>query len=127
MRKEMTVALSAALIAVASPALPQALTGGEDYTALDLLSPCQEADNDARWGAAAEAECEQYIIGYVDALRVTGGTGPDSGVCPPDVNTADEIRWAFMRWVHEDYSDRGEMAAKDALMSALRDSFPCEG
>ena len=36
---------------------------GDDYTAERLLSPCQEADNDARWGEAAETECEQYLLG----------------------------------------------------------------
>ncbi len=38
---------------------------GSGYSAGDLLSPCQESDNDARWGEAAETECEQYILGFV--------------------------------------------------------------
>lgn len=34
------------------------------------------------------------------------------GVCPPEVNTADEVRWAFMRWV------RGDQGNRTALPSA---------
>ena len=103
-----------------SPALAQ--TGG--YSAGDLLSPCQEADNDARWGEAAETECEQYIMGFVGALAATDA-GSAAGICPPDVNTADEIRWAFMRWVHASYSARRAMPANEALLSTLKDSFAC--
>ncbi len=95
------------------------------YMASDLLSPCQEADNDARWGEAAETECEQYIIGYVDALLATGAAGPGTAVCPPMVNTADEVRWAFMRWVHASYTKRKAMPAAQALMATLAENFPC--
>ena len=126
MRKEITAALGAMLIATATPALPESFSG-QSYSALDLLSPCQEADNDSRWGEAAETECEQYIMGFADALREVGMIGPDKGICPPEVNTADEIRWAFMRWVHADYSARKELSAADALLRALRDSFTCGG
>ena len=90
------------------------------YSAGDLLSPCQEADNDSRWGDAAETECEQYIMGFVDALDVMGASA-----CPPAQNTADEVRWAFMRWVHEDFSARKSLEAGPALMSALKDKFAC--
>ena len=99
---------------------------GADYKAGDLLSPCQEADNDARWGEAAETECEQYIMGFVDALKEVGGTGPEAGTCPPETNTADEVRWAYMRWVHADYTKRKAMPAADALLAMLKDSFKCE-
>ena len=51
--------------------------------------------------------------------------GGDSGICPPALNTADEVRWAFMRWVHADYSARGAMSASEAVHATLRDSFPC--
>lgn len=95
------------------------------YYAGDLLSPCQEADNDARWGEAAEVECEQYILGFVGALDVTG-TGKAAGICPPTVNTADEVRWAFMRWVHASYSKRKAMPAQDALLSTLSENYACE-
>lgn len=120
-------------LAFAASALVTQTTAGErsvlnihsDYTAEELLSPCQEADNDARWGQAAEIECEQYIIGYVDALEVTGAIGTETGVCLPEQNTADEVRWAFMRWVHESYSQRTKMKAANALLATMQDAFPC--
>ncbi len=111
---------------VTMPVWAQAQTaGGSAYSAADLLSPCQEADNDARWGAAAEVECEQYIVGFVDALTGAGATGPEAGICLPEVNVADEVRWAFMRWVHKSYSKNIAMSAADALLATLKDSFPC--
>ncbi len=114
-----------AVLALAGPAGADSFTGS-NYTAKDLLDVCQEADNDARLlGQAAEVECEQYVIGFADALREVGATGPEAGVCPPEVNTADEIRWAFMRWVHADFSNRKAMPASGAVLGTLRDSFPC--
>lgn len=109
------------------------LTGGQmvwaqsTYSAEELLSPCQEADNDSRWGAAAEAECEQYILGFVGALQLTGAAGPGTSVCLPEVNVADEVRWAFMRWVHGSYSQRKDMPASTGLMATLEESFACPG
>ena len=55
----------------------------------------------------------------------TGETG--KSVCPPKLNTADEVRWAFMRWVHGSYSKRKAMPAADALMATLKESFACKG
>ena len=103
------------LVLVASPG------NSHGYGADELLSSCSEADNDARWGEVAELECEQYILGFIDALRVTG----DTSVCAPELNTADEVRWAFMRWVHEDFSARKSLDAGPALMSALKEKFAC--
>ena len=114
--------LYAALAAGQASAVSSEQSG---YSAKDLLSPCQEADNDARWGEAAETECEQYILGFVHALAASGGTGGSSGICPPETNTADEVRWAFMRWVHGDYKARIDMSAADAMLGTLRDAFPC--
>lgn len=94
------------------------------YTALDLMAPCQEADNDARWGEFAETECEQYIMGFVGALKEVG-VKSEMGICAPEQNTADEVRWAFMRWVHGSYSERTKMAASTALMETLKENFPC--
>ena len=37
-------------------------------------------------------------------MREAGVTGKSGGVCLPKVNTADEVRWALMRWVHSDYA-----------------------
>ena len=99
---------------------------GLNYSAKDLLNVCTEADNDARLlGAAAEMECEQYILGFVDALAEVGAAGSGTDMCPPIVNTADEVRWAYMRWVHGAFSTRKVMSAADALLATLKDSFPC--
>ena len=125
MRKVTTI-LSAVLVAgFAGTAQADSFTGSS-YLAGELLSPCQESDNDSRWGAAAEAECEQYLIGFADALKEVGQIGPESGICPPEQNTADEIRWAFMRWVHASYTERTKMPAADAVLATLKESFPCE-
>ncbi|PSL20714.1 Rap1a/Tai family immunity protein [Shimia abyssi] len=97
----------------------------DNYKAMDLMSPCQEADNSARWGEAAETECEQYINGFVAALKATGNAGAGSMICPPEQNTPDEVRWAFMRWVHQDFSPRREMHASEALMETMKEAFPC--
>ena len=124
MRNASMILMAAVLAATASTAEADSFSGST-YTAGDLLSPCQEADNDARWGEAAEVECEQYLIGFADALKVVGQTGSEAGICPPEVNTADEIRWAFMRWVHKDYATRIAMPAAEALLTTLRESFTC--
>lgn len=125
-----SITLSGALAAIllVSPAMSgerSVLKIHSNYTTAELLSPCQEADNDARWGQAAEIECEQYIIGYVDALEVTGAIGSESGICLPEQNTADEVRWAFMRWVHQSYSERIKMMAANAVLETLKASFAC--
>ena len=124
--RNVTIILSAALLAGSTTFAAADSFTGSSYDAGDLLSPCQEADNDARWGEAAETECEQYLMGFADALREVGQTGPEAGICPPEQNTADEIRWAFMRWVHASYSERHRMPAADAVLATLRESFPCE-
>ena len=105
----------------------QAADGNQasDYTVAELLNPCFEADNDSRFGAAAEAECEQYLSGFTDALAITGNLGPDNGICLPDQNRPDEVRWAYMRWIHEDYGAHKDMSAGQALMGTLRDKFKC--
>ena len=118
------LALISALAVSVSLAYSASFTG-MNYKAADLLSPCQESDNDARWGEAAETECEQYILGFVDALAEVGATGSQTGICPPATNTADEVRWAFMRWVHADFTNRRAMPAADALLATLKDSFTC--
>ena len=124
MKASASIALGMFLLAASTA--PAADFMGSGYKAGELLSPCQNADNDARWGEAAETECEQYIVGFVDAMYEVGATGKASGVCPPQVNTADEVRWAFMRWVHQDYSKRTAMPAADALMATLKAYFGCK-
>ena len=119
------VATPGALLLAVSVAAGADSFSGSGYSAGDLLSPCQEADNDARWGEAAETECEQYILGFVDAMNEVGATGAEPGICPPKVNTADEVRWAFMRWVHADYAARIRRPAADALLETLKMTFGC--
>ena len=122
-----TIIVLAAALLIGAPGVAAAKSfSGPDYKASALLSPCQESDNDARWGEAAETECEQYILGFVDALKAVDAIGGESGMCPPEVNTADEVRWAFMRWVHADYAKRNAMEAADAVLATLKDQFPCK-
>jgi hypothetical protein len=121
-----TALAALAVAAFAAPALGDSFSGS-GYPARDLLLVCQLADNDSReLGRAAEIECEQYLIGFADALKSVGQTGPGSGICPPDVNTPDEIRWAFVKWVHADFSERRDMPAADAVLTMLKDSFACQ-
>lgn len=114
--------VAAAAFGIAGVACAEELS---DYRVSDLMSPCVEADNDSRWGAAAETECEQYIVGFTDALILTGQVGVEATICLPQQNRADEIRWAFMRWVHEDYENHRAMPAADGLIEALKSKMPC--
>jgi len=119
------VTLATALIGFAAVAatvgIPAGPAAAQAYSAHDLLSACTIADNDSRDGFVAELECEQYMMGFVHALAETG----DTTICPPPRNTADEIRWAYMRWVHQDYSARKDLAAGKAVMGTLSDNFGC--
>ncbi len=96
----------------------------KDYSVKDLLSPCVEGDNDSRGGAVLELECEQYINGFTDAYVRLGGDKTDK-VCLPSVNQSDEIRWAFMRWAHDHFDDRG-MPAVDGLRATVKERFKCK-
>ena len=96
----------------------------KDYSVMDLLDPCIEGDNDSRDGAVLELECEQYINGFTDAYVRLGGAKADK-VCLPKQNQADEIRWAFMRWAHENYGDRS-MPAVDGLRATIKARFQCK-
>ncbi len=120
MRRRITVALAAAALGIAGSGSTHA---GElsEYTVKQLLEPCVEGDNDSRWGAAAEAECEQYIMGFTDALVLTTTEGT---VCLPELNRADEVRWAFMRWAHKNFEKR-EMPAAKGLQAVVEEKFRC--
>ncbi|RVU36419.1 hypothetical protein EOI86_14540 [Hwanghaeella grinnelliae] len=120
-----TTLIAAALLAGLGGTAGAESFSGSGYSALDLLSPCQNADNDARWGEAAETECEQYLMGFADALREVGQAGEGSSICPPPQNTPDELRWSFMRWVHGDYTERKAMPAADAVLASMKANFPC--
>ena len=110
------------LVASLPSAAGAAGPAGGSYATEDLLAACTEGDNAARkWGEMAELECEQYVMGFVHALQLAGETT----VCAPEVNTADEVRWGFMRWVHESYGARIRMPAGEALLGSLREKFPC--
>ena len=96
-----------------------------EYTVAQLLEPCMEGDNDSRWGAAAEAECEQYILGFTDAYVLTNARKQDNVCLPPEGNRADEIRWVFMKWAHENYDER-ELPAAHGLLEAIKSQFACK-
>lgn len=94
----------------------------EMVTAKDLLLPCQEADNDARDGYIAHLECVGFLRGFV-AGRVASEGVP---LCLPEANRDDQLRRAFVRWVHASYSKRSKMPVGAAVAAALDDGFSCE-
>ena len=94
-----------------------------DYRVRDLLEPCVEGDNDSRAGAVLEMECKQYVLGFTD-LYIRAGLTEQDNVCLPPENRADEVRWAFMRWAHENFSDR-DMPAVDGLLATIKARFKC--
>ncbi len=118
MLRRISAALAAAALGLAGTAQAGELS---EYTVKQLLEPCVEGDNDSRWGAAAEAECEQYIMGFTDALVLTATPGT---VCLPELNRADEVRWAFMRWAHQNFEKR-DMPAAQGLQAVVEEKFRC--
>ena len=103
----------------------QAAADISDYTVADLLEPCVEGDNDSRGGAVLEMECEQYVSGFTD-LYIRAGLDKQDKVClPPEGNRADEVRWAFMRWAHDNFDQRG-MPAVDGLKATVQARFKCK-
>ena len=119
----LTAAGLAGLILLA--AAPWAAAQGQaEYSVAELLSPCMEGDNDARWGSVAELECEQYIRGFLDAYGLTAGEGGNLCLPAPGPNRADQVRWAFMRWAHQHYDQRHRPAG-EGLMATLRAQFAC--
>ena len=90
----------------------------------DLLTPCVEGDNDSRGGAVLEMECEQYVTGFTD-LYLSAKLNERDNVCLPETgNRADEIRWAFMRWAHDNFDQR-DIPAVDGLIATLQSRFKC--
>ena len=113
------------IIALSLLCAPPMSADTSSYTVAELLDPCMEGDNDSRWGLFAETECEQYVIGFADAYVLMGKAEDDNVCLPPVGNRADEIRWAFMKWAHQNFDDR-DMPAADGLLAAIKASFPCE-
>jgi len=95
-----------------------------EYQVRHLLEPCVEGDNDSRGGAVLEMECEQYILGFTDIYLRAGLAERDKVCLPATGNRADEIRWAFMRWAHDNFDQR-DMPAVDGLIATLKARFPC--
>jgi hypothetical protein len=105
--------------------LPAEAAELRDYTVADLLKPCEEGDNDARWGADLEVTCEQFINGFTGAYLLFTEGGQAQGVClPPPGNRSDEIRWACMKWAYENYHRR-QMPAAEGLLAAIKAHFSC--
>ncbi len=103
----------------------QATADISDYSVADLLEPCVEGDNDSRGGAVLEMECEQYVSGFTD-LYIRAGLDKQDKVCLPSAgNRADEVRWAFMRWAHDNFDQRG-MPAVDGLKATVQARFKCK-
>jgi len=125
MRRHLNVLRAAALVATLVPGIGAAVAQDvSDYKVRDLLEPCVEGDNDSRDGAVLEMECEQYVSGFTD-LYLRAGLDKRDNVCLPDTgNRADEIRWAFMRWAHENFERRNRPAV-DGLIATLKARFAC--
>ncbi len=117
--------IGAALAAALLLASAAAATDISAYTVGELLGPCIVGDNDSREGATSEMECEQYIKGFTDAYIQSGAAKADK-VCLPDQNRDDEVRWAFMKWAHEHFSDRNKIKAADGVRSTLKANFMCK-
>ncbi len=116
----LSVLLTAAVIAMPLGASAQ----DSGYRVRDLLEPCVEGDNDSRGGQVLEMECEQYVSGFTH-LYLSSGMAKENNVCLPEQNQADEIRWAFMRWAHENFDQR-DMPAVKGLMATLESRFKCK-
>ena len=112
MRQPTLAILTSLALSLASvPAEAQNLP--EMAVAKDLLLPCQEADNDPRDGFIAELECLSYIRGFVAAIELSG----EAELCFPEANRDDEIRRAYVRWVHGSFSKHGKMPVGAALLT----------
>ena len=120
--KYLLLALVALAVVASLPGIAEA-RDLKDYAVKDLLEPCVEGDNDSRDGQVLELECEQYINGFTDTYVRLDGDKSDR-VCLPALNQPDEIRWAFMRWAHENYGQRS-MPAVDGLRATVKARFRC--
>lgn len=113
-------------VLMAAFALSSAVSAADvsEYKVGDLLEPCMEGDNDSRGGSVLELECEQYIIGFTDSYVLLTNAAKDK-VCLPKQNRADEVRWAFMRWAHENFDKRNQPAV-EGLMATVKSAFKCK-
>ena len=69
-------------------------------------------------------ECEQYVTGFTD-LYLNAKLNERDNVCLPETgNRADEIRWAFMRWAHDNFDQR-VIPAVEGLLATVQERFQC--
>lgn len=120
LRSVLVLSAVLAIDLLSTPARAQELP--ELVIAQDLLVPCQDADNDARDGYLSHLECVGYIRGFVAALEVSGAA---EGLCFPETNRDDQLRRAFVRWVHTSFRTHSKMPVAEALLGAFDDSFAC--
>ena len=124
MRHLLNLLWAVGLASVLGLVAPPLAADPADYRVRDLLEPCVEGDNDSRGGAVLEMECEQYVTGFTD-LYLRAELNERDNVCLPETkNRADEIRWAFMRWAHDNFDQR-DMPAVDGLIATVQSVFPC--
>ncbi len=113
------------LLLVGWLSLPAVAAEQSDYSVADLLKPCEEGDNDARWGESLEAQCEQFINGFAGAYLLLTDDGKKGGIClPPPGNRPDEMRWAFVEWTYENFKKR-HIPAAEGLLAAIKSRFTC--
>lgn len=122
-RKTLLAASAAAVLTLAGT--PAGADEAAGYSVKDLLQPCVEGDNDSRGGAVLELECEQYIQGFTHLYIRMGQAEKDKVCFPAAGNRADEVRWAFMRWAHENFEKR-DMTAIDGLLATVKTAFKCK-
>jgi hypothetical protein len=109
MCKRSLAAAMASLAAVLLAATSAQAAEFSDYTIKQLLEPCMEGENDWGW-----------------AYLTTVAGGAEGVAClPPPGNRDTEIRWAFMKWAHNNFDQRGRPAA-EGMMATLREAFGCK-
>jgi len=118
----LSVLILASLAAAAAFGTARAQELPEMVVAKDLLLPCQEADIDARDGYVAHLECVGFVRGFAAAVEVSGAGG---GYCIPESNRDDQLRRAFVRWVHSSFNTHSKMPVGEALFATFDEYFRC--
>ena len=113
---------SIGIVGITTPAADD----GVDYSVGELLLPCVEGDADARWGEDLQAACDQYIRGFIDAVRFMPGAARKAGVCIPDrKDQVMQIRWAFIKWAATQ-PETHSLPAGEGMAAAISKAFPCQ-